>query len=63
MKKAAATLFEAAGLADSAPRPLADSFSHLTTTFEHKWYGEKACQPDEYVECRDEAEAIRQQAV
>jgi hypothetical protein len=45
------------------PSPLPESFSHLTTTFEHKWYGEKACQPQEYVACRDEAEAIRQQAV
>jgi hypothetical protein len=41
---------------------LADSFTRLTTRFEHQWYGEKSCQPQEYADCRERAEAIRQQA-
>jgi hypothetical protein len=42
--------------------PLADHFAHLTGTFEWKWYGEKACQPDEYDDCRGQAEQIRDAA-
>jgi hypothetical protein len=35
-------------------------FRGLTHLFELKWYGERSCQPDEYSNCRDLAEEIRQ---
>jgi hypothetical protein len=34
-------------------------FESLTGSFELKWYGEKACQPDDYQTCRQLAEQVR----
>jgi hypothetical protein len=45
------------------PSPMPGDFAHLTETFERKWYGEKACQPDEYDDCRGQAEQIRDAAM
>jgi len=34
-------------------------FRRLTLLFEGKWYGERACQPDDYAACRGLAEEVR----
>lgn len=43
-------------------KPLQDSFRDLTGIFELKWYGQRTCQPEDWVSCRFLAEAIRGQA-
>ena len=42
-----------------SPTVLQDAFRRLTFLFETKWYGERACRPDDYRSCRDLAESIR----
>jgi hypothetical protein len=41
-----------------APRELHDPFERLTELFEGKWYGDRACEADEYRAGRELAEAI-----
>jgi hypothetical protein len=38
---------------------LAESFQHLTTLFEGKWYNESACRPSDFAHCRNLADQIR----
>jgi hypothetical protein len=46
------------GKAD-APAELHTVFQRLTSLFELKWYGERACRPEDYPACRELAEEIR----
>jgi hypothetical protein len=39
--------------------PLQDSFRGLTGIFEQKWYGERACNSEDFASCRQLAETIR----
>jgi hypothetical protein len=42
-----------------APDEVHESFGRLTGLFELKWYGERACRPEDYRDCRGLAERIR----
>jgi hypothetical protein len=42
-----------------APGEVHEPFGRLTGLFELKWYGERACRPEDYRDCRGLAERIR----
>jgi hypothetical protein len=46
-------------LSERAPAELHGPFHELTDLFEVKWYGERACEPDDYRACRTLAEEIQ----
>jgi hypothetical protein len=47
-------------LAPEAPPPVVRPFEGLTDLFELKWYGERACEGEEYRTCRGLAEEIQE---
>jgi hypothetical protein len=50
-------------VAQLRPQPAVQQpFRDLTAVFDLKWYGERACRPDDYTACRDFADHIRQEA-
>jgi hypothetical protein len=50
-------------LAPQAPPELHALFDRLTGLFEGKWYGERACTPDEFDACRRLAKEVEQTVV
>jgi hypothetical protein len=45
--------------AGQAPEAIHEPFRQLTRLFEVKWYGERACRPEDYDACRGLAEEVR----